>query len=157
MVAMSLADGFWTGAGGAIIGAFVGAVVGLVGGFLIEWWRNKKKEREEQKRRAEELLDSARVVATAFRNAAGALRVATGSNGSLDSWPPDDDRRLQEALDRIRRHAPRILWTQIEPRAAVLERLRNHQRANHTMPSDEADELSKRFDALARDVDKAFP
>src|SRR5438445_13321270 len=104
VAAFPLADGFWAGAGGAIIGAFVGAVVGLLGGFLIEVWRNKRKERNERQRAAQELVGSARAITAAFRNAASALRVASRSNGSLEGWA-DDDRRLQESLDGIRRDA----------------------------------------------------
>ena len=119
-------------------------------------WRNKRKERNERQRAAQELVGSARAITAAFRNAASALRVASRSNGSLEGWA-DDDRRLQESLDGIRRDASGDLWAQIERFDTILKRLREEQREKHEMPSKEAGELSQGFEGVADAVNAAYP
>jgi hypothetical protein len=131
-----LAEWWSSGTSPQAIAAVIGAVVGLVGGFLLELWRNKVADKKDQESREEELRTAARSVAGAFTGAAAALRVAGRSNGSLNEWRKDDD-TLSAHVDRIRRDASSERWTEIEKRLRLMDHLRDEQLHNRVLGSTE--------------------
>jgi hypothetical protein len=151
---MILADGFWSGAGGAIIAAAIGVAGGVIG-FVVQWLRDRRRIREEQRRRAQDLRDASRHMAQAFDSAASALRVARESGGSLDKWSNDDE-TLWPHVDRIRRDAGSELWNDIEKAVQSLKILRGEHRMNRLVAEQDCDDWSRSFADLAKQLRAAY-
>src|SRR5262249_27296373 len=101
---LTLADGFWSGAGGPILRAIVGVGVTAAGGIARSLLTRRRESRD---------LDGAkRTVADMFRSFASYMRGVSGAGESLSHLPTDDS-SLQDARDLLRMRADRALWSRI--------------------------------------------
>jgi hypothetical protein len=144
-------DSFWSGGGGLFggMGVVLGALIGVVGTMLVERKRSRREDKKERILRTEELRAAAMGIADVFDSAAGALRVARDSHGSLEHFAYDEE-ALKTDTDRVRRYAADDVWTRIQKVVKSLTYLRYEQGLNHFLQEEDCDELAQSFEDAAK-------